>query len=581
MEGETVASVEHQNKMFNEWVLPTLDDNIRSGNSLIDLDFYDGQIDFDPKAEKKIKPFHWPTAFPEVFRTGGFDFVIGNPPYVRQELLRPEMKTYFEKRYKVYHGQADLYSFFFEKSAELLKHGGVFSAIVANKWMRTNYGEALRRWLRQRAIIEIIDFGDLPVFEQATAYPCIIRFRNEKVTILEEQQASSQDKAVLTPLLHQLQDQIKQIDVSEEKAALAEFEQVHGQLLTTTTLEQLPNLDKPTQRLVGEIQKATVASEQLQEIQESIVQGAAFWATNVPTLEFERLKDTVETHRFQVSQTRLKDDGWQLSDPRILNLLDKLKVAGQSLGDYVNKNVYIGVGTGFNEAFVIDQATRDRLIAEDPTSADIIKPMARGRDVKRYTPIAPQVYLIFARKGIDIKQYPAIEKHLLQYKDRLMPKPKDHKGPWDGRASGSYEWYELQTASNYHEKFKLEKIVYQKFQVKPVFTFDESKAYCNDALWFITNTNKTLLAILNSKLGWFLISNYCTQIQNGHQLIYDYLKQIPIAPANDQQNKDITALVDQLLALNCELELAKPGGTQELLQSKIQYCEKKLNTLVY
>ena len=82
MEGETEATIATQLKLFNERILPTLDDNIKSGNSLIDTDFYDGQLDFEPQAEKKIKPFNWQKAFPEVFKNGGFDAVIGNPPYV-------------------------------------------------------------------------------------------------------------------------------------------------------------------------------------------------------------------------------------------------------------------------------------------------------------------------------------------------------------------------------------------------------------------------------------------------------------------------------------------------------------------
>ena len=80
MEGETVASIASQLRLFNERVLPTLDNNIKDGNSLVDTDFYRGVLDFGE--EKKVKPFSWQKAFPEVFKQGGFDIVIGNPPYV-------------------------------------------------------------------------------------------------------------------------------------------------------------------------------------------------------------------------------------------------------------------------------------------------------------------------------------------------------------------------------------------------------------------------------------------------------------------------------------------------------------------
>ncbi|MCX8489870.1 MAG: Eco57I restriction-modification methylase domain-containing protein, partial [Cyclobacteriaceae bacterium] len=219
MEGETEASIKQQISLFHERVLPDLDNNIKNGNSLID---FDDEINFGEK--NRLKHFNWRQAFPEVFKKrpsvnqtiqrelkeqyrkvkqqitysadllerlsgkveepileygddGGFDVVIGNPPYVRQELLG-DFKEYFEKHYRVFHGMADLYSYFIEKAKSLLRQDGYFGVIVANKWMRANYGEPLRKWLKKINITEITDFGDLPVFQQATAYPCILMYRN-------------------------------------------------------------------------------------------------------------------------------------------------------------------------------------------------------------------------------------------------------------------------------------------------------------------------------------------------------------------------------------------------------------------
>jgi len=125
--------------------------------------------------------FHWELEFPEVFFAGGavkdnpgWDAVVGNPPYVRQEGLG-EFKGYFAEKYRAYHGVADLYVYFVELGASLLQKEGFFSYILANKWMRANYGEPLRRWMKERCIDEIVDFGDLPVFPEATTYPCILR----------------------------------------------------------------------------------------------------------------------------------------------------------------------------------------------------------------------------------------------------------------------------------------------------------------------------------------------------------------------------------------------------------------------
>jgi len=131
--------------------------------------------------------FHWELEFPIAFyeqdgerkEDGGFDAVIGNPPYVRQEQLK-ESKSYFQDKYEVYHGMTDLYAYFMEKGKSLLATDGQFGYIVSNKFMRSSYGESLRKMVKDTHIREIIDFGELPVFgEDVSAYPCIILFQNK------------------------------------------------------------------------------------------------------------------------------------------------------------------------------------------------------------------------------------------------------------------------------------------------------------------------------------------------------------------------------------------------------------------
>jgi hypothetical protein len=108
--------------------------------------------------------------------------VIGNPPYVRQEQFS-DLKPYLKQRFSVYYGTADLYSYFIELGMHLLRNGGHFQYIVANKWMRANYGEPLRTWMKESVNIDAIyDFGDLPVFEEATTYPCLLQLSKRKPT---------------------------------------------------------------------------------------------------------------------------------------------------------------------------------------------------------------------------------------------------------------------------------------------------------------------------------------------------------------------------------------------------------------
>ncbi len=172
LEDETLGTTQiRQGAIFSK-VLPDLSKNIVSGNSLIGTEILDTDL-FSFQNEKKLNPLDFETAFPHIIRNGGFDAIIGNPPYVRQEFLS-EQKIYFEKNYSVYHGMADLYVYFLERGISLIKKAGFFGVIVANKWMRSSYGEPLRKWLKSQQLVEIIDFGDLPVFKGATTYPCIL-----------------------------------------------------------------------------------------------------------------------------------------------------------------------------------------------------------------------------------------------------------------------------------------------------------------------------------------------------------------------------------------------------------------------
>ncbi len=186
LEGESEESLTNQMRMFRARALPDLGSNIKCGNSLIGTDIFDDNLIFEKSENElsyenflQINPFDWEKEFKEIMNAGGFDIVIGNPPYVRQELLG-DFKGYFESNYKVYNGIADLYSYFIERAVKLLKEGGYFAYIVSNKWMRANYAAQLREWLKKQNLVELIDFGDLPVFKGATTYPCILTIKKDK-----------------------------------------------------------------------------------------------------------------------------------------------------------------------------------------------------------------------------------------------------------------------------------------------------------------------------------------------------------------------------------------------------------------
>lgn len=403
--------------------------------------------------------FEWRFEFPEVLNDEGdfvgFDIVIGNPPYVRHEQFT-EYKNFLLNTFtESGTGTADLFVYFIEQGVKILKNKGEFSYIVPNKWMRANYGLNLRRFIAKLHIIQLIDFGDLPVFEEATTYPNIIQFQK------------------------------------------------------------------------------TIPAD-------------LFYACKIKQLNFpEGLKSYINKNKFQVNIGELIPEGWTLSDTNVQTLLVKIKSKGVPLSEFVKGKIFRGVLTGLNDAFVIDSSTKDQLIAEDSKSAEIIKPFLTGREVKRYQNPINEKYLIFTRRGISIDKYPAIYNYLLPYKESLEPKPKDWKGNWKGRKTGSYKWYEIQDAVDYYEEFEKVKIVYPNICKQPEFTVDNSSKYTNQKCFIITKYTSTFLGILNSSLYYFLFKSTLPTLRGDFfEPSFVYLKDFPVI---NQNNSEIDKLVEKCL----------------------------------
>ena len=151
--------------------LTDLSSHIRCGNSVVN----------DPAVDPKV--FDWKPQFPSVFERGGFDAVVGNPPYVRQELLS-SIKPCLQEHYQTYHGMADLYVYFYERGVEILKPGGRLAFVVTNKWMKAGYGEPLRKFFGEKTWVEqVVDFGHAKqFFKDADVFPCflVVRKPNEE-----------------------------------------------------------------------------------------------------------------------------------------------------------------------------------------------------------------------------------------------------------------------------------------------------------------------------------------------------------------------------------------------------------------
>lgn len=446
------------------------------------------KIEIPDNITLRTKPFFlWEVQFGDVFRRErvtdpseqGFDIVIANPPYIRQEKIK-EFKEAFERNYQTYSGMADILVYFYEKSFNILRNKGTLTFITSNKYFRAGYGEKLRGFLANQATIkQIIDFGDAPVFE-AAAYASII--------ILLKQAVSSSN---------------------------------------VTRVWTFPQ------------------NEKIENFEE----------------EFHRLS-------FNLAQTALKVDGWRFEPPEVLHLFEKLKSHSTPLGEYVEERFYRGILTGFNRAFVVDGSVRDGLIAEHPSSAEVLKPFLRGRDVKRWRVEAQDLWLIFTRRGVDIKKYPAIERHLKRFKTQLTP------GIEGGRKQGSYKWFEIQDNIAYWEEFEQSKIIYQEIATYQAFAFDESGAYSNNKTFILPTNDLWLLGFLNSRLAWWFLHQVCSKLQGGALAMQTpYVSQVPIPSATDWQKEIIEKLVSYILFLT------KDKAIQH--QLLINYLESIVNALVY
>jgi len=453
--------------------LNDLSNNIKCGNSLIDDIAIAGE-----------KAFNWQKEFPQIFAKGGFDVLIGNPPYVNLERMKEVSESIGKMGYETYNKRGDLYILFVEKGFNLIKEEGIISFIMPNKWLQAGYGKNLREYFLTKELIKLIDFGDLQIFEGATTYPCIF--------------------------------------VAKNNIAQNQF--------SVSVLKSTNSFDF-----------------------NSIVNNTA---------------EIFETNQFS-------GDTWVISSKSEKELLLKLNKNNISLEKFVNGEANYGIKFGLTEAFLIDNDKKAELIKQNSNSEKLIGSILRGRDLTRYgkphkDDLDSIILANFGSYKFIENEYPAIYNHLIQFEDKLKKRGQCNgsKETSEKPFKGQHHWLELDNnpSLEYLNLYSKPKIMYQKFQVKPCFIFDEQSLFCNDSMWIIPTENKALLGILNSKMGWWLITKYCTQIQNGCQLIWKYFGQIPIP---DTSNTKLSVLVENIISLNEKLQETSQK-IQRTLQRKFE-----------
>lgn len=436
--------------------LNTLSGNIKCGNSLIS----------DPAVAGE-KAFDWEKEFPQVFEKGGFDVVIGNPPYVRAELIPQNDIDYYSNHFQVFTPDGDLFSYFYEKGVNLLKSKGLFG-FISNTFDKTTAGKALRNHIQNSTSIEsYTDFTEVQIFEGATTYPVIL--------VLSKK--SSNDNA-------------------------------------------FPYIKIP------------------KEMQGNVV------------ISLAPVK--------QVEQQSLDSDSWSFQGAEMAKIIKKIS-AFRTVREQYGK-CYYGVKTALNDAFFVNEETKDQLIAQDPKSAELIKPVYEGKDLQKWSNLPLQKYLICTHNGyekfpaVDVEQYPAIKKHLQGFEPKLS-----------GRYDKGNTPFNLRNCA-YQGLFYQPKIIWGNLQNSNKFSFDESGTVISAPACMLPTDNKALLAVLNSTIIWKFLTSICVVRNGGYiEVKPQYFEQIPLPEI--PKAHPLYELANYVICLNTSLQEKRSRFHRRLVEN--------------
>jgi hypothetical protein len=275
-----------------------------------------------------------------------------------------------------------------------------------------------------------------------------------------------------------------------------------------------------------------------------------------------------------VRSERFGSDAWELEADNVLQLRAKLAENRKTLKDFTAGNILYGIKTGLNEVFVITRQQRDELIAADTRSADIIKPFIQGTHLRPwYVEDSPE-FLIFARRGIHIEDYPAVQEYLNRFRTQLEPKPAawDGKQKWPGRKAGAYVWYELQDTVDYWEGFEQPKIVWPDISKLPRFSMDTENRYLGNTGYIIPGSDYYLLGILSSWATWFFLSKTAQPLRlRGdrwqYRLIAQFMEQVPVPDAPEAERQAISGLARTCSSVGQERYQGQVAFQRRLLQA--------------
>ncbi len=446
---------------------------------------------------RNSKALEWRFEFPEVLDDEGdflgFDCIIGNPPYIRQEHIK-DLKPLLQKQYQdFYNSTADIYTYFFALSYHLLKEKGFNAFITSNKYARAKYGAKLREWLlKKTTIVSYMELNALKVFESAAVDTSIMNF-------------------------------IKQ----------------------TPSKESRFNYYEPTP---------------------------------------DDKNDLKSARSLPMKQNALSTESFIFANATLLDLRGKMESVGTPLKDW-GIQINYGIKTGANEAFIITTEKREEILNACKTQEErkrtekLIKPILRGKDIKRYSYEWAHLWVIatFPSLKLDIDDYPSLKTYLSQFRPRI-----DQSGEKGCRKKTSNQWFETQDTIAYHGDFEKEKIVYGEIVQEPRFYLDNGECglgyfYAEATSFILTGEHlRYLLGMLHSKLITFAFKTFYAGGglgESGYRYKKAFIERLPIPKITEKNQELAHKITDSMEAILALKEKDPKANTQKL--------EKEIDALVY
>jgi len=278
----------------------------------------------------------------------------------------------------------------------------------------------------------------------------------------------------------------------------------------------------------------------------------------------------IESKLFALPQSHFQGTPWRIESPKINEVLALMERYGETVGSITNHRILYGIKTGLNDAFIINETTRNELLRKDKASKELIKPFIRGRDIGRWT-IAPTTeWLIYIPKGTDLSRFSAIEHHLKPFQKAL-----------ESRAT-KQEWYELQQSQlAYYDDFCGSKIVFQDIARSYGMAWDDDGHFLANTCYFIPGPYKWLLGLLMSAPMRFYVHKVLGADEGGFiRLFSGQVDRFPIPICNDSHKIGLEMLTNRLLNIT-HIITTHPTDQSARDPLMLAYFEQILNGLVY